>query len=257
MKKILLFISFFIIWYNSIGQSVGISDDNTFTPTSLLHINAKSTFTENIFTCGKDASIFFNVINNGNIGVGISTPTEKLHVNGNLLLTGAFMPNNISGNSGQVLKSNGASAPPSWVGAITTSDIYSVESTARITLTTSWQIITGESITINGLLMGDRILIQYSGNAQILTADLVNVDMAAFVNGVMIAIGGYSRFTLFQDSRVPWQSFASSARYTIPSDGNYTFDIRAIKDTASGVVYVGGNSTSALEGVLIIYVLRN
>lgn len=101
------------------------------------------------------------------------------------------------------------------------------------------------------------MLIQYSGNAQISTLDLINVDIAAFVNGGMIAIGGYSRFTLFQNNRVPWQSFASSARYTIPSNGNYTFDIRATKDISSGTVYVGGNSSSALEGVLIIYVLRN
>jgi hypothetical protein len=45
---------------------------------------------------------------NGNVGVGVASPTQKLHVNGNLRLTGALYDfNNQPGTSGQVLSSTG------------------------------------------------------------------------------------------------------------------------------------------------------
>lgn len=51
----------------------------------------------------------------GKIGIGESNPTEKLDVSGNLKVAGAFMPNNLPGNFGEVLVSNGGGAAPSWV----------------------------------------------------------------------------------------------------------------------------------------------
>ena len=50
----------------------------------------------------------------GKIGIGEPNPTEKLDVFGNLKLSGAFMPNNNSGNSGELLFSNGPGVAPSW-----------------------------------------------------------------------------------------------------------------------------------------------
>jgi hypothetical protein len=49
------------------------------------------------------------------VGIGVNPPTEKLHVVGNFRLQGAFMPNNLPGTAGQVLQSNGANNPPSWI----------------------------------------------------------------------------------------------------------------------------------------------
>lgn len=51
---------------------------------------------------------------NGNVGINQTSPTERLHVNGNFRLQGAFMPNNQAGNTGQVLVSAGASNNPTW-----------------------------------------------------------------------------------------------------------------------------------------------
>ena len=46
----------------------------------------------------------------GNLGIGITTPTERLHVNGNLRLTGAFKDStNSAGIAGQLLTSTGTS----------------------------------------------------------------------------------------------------------------------------------------------------
>jgi hypothetical protein len=45
-----------------------------------------------------------------NVGIGTSTPTERLHVAGNLRLDNAFMPGNQAGAVGNILLSQGAGA---------------------------------------------------------------------------------------------------------------------------------------------------
>ncbi len=57
-----------------------------------------------------------------NVGIGTATPTERLHVAGNLRLDGAFMPGNLPGANGNILLSAGAGVPPVWLpnGAIGT-----------------------------------------------------------------------------------------------------------------------------------------
>ncbi len=49
-----------------------------------------------------------------NVGIGTTTPSQKLDINGNIKISGALMPNNDAGNSGQLLMSGGAGAAPSW-----------------------------------------------------------------------------------------------------------------------------------------------
>jgi hypothetical protein len=50
-----------------------------------------------------------------NVGIGISTPTERLHVAGNLRLDNAFMPGNQPGAVGNILLSQGANVAPVWL----------------------------------------------------------------------------------------------------------------------------------------------
>ncbi len=61
------------------------------------------------------------IVNQANVGVGKSSPTERLDVNGNIRFNGALMPDALSGSSGQLLQSNGAGTSPSWA---TLSSIY-------------------------------------------------------------------------------------------------------------------------------------
>ncbi len=58
--------------------------------------------------------IFFcQIILSQNVGIGTATPAEKLDVEGNLKITGEIKPNGNSGQSGQVLTSDGSGAM-SW-----------------------------------------------------------------------------------------------------------------------------------------------
>jgi trimeric autotransporter adhesin len=50
----------------------------------------------------------------GNVGINKINPTEKLDLNGNFRLSGAFMPNNLAGTTNQVLVSQGTGVAPIW-----------------------------------------------------------------------------------------------------------------------------------------------
>lgn len=50
----------------------------------------------------------------GNVGIANTAPSEKLDVTGNVRFSGALMPNNNAGSSGQFLRSVGSGAAPTW-----------------------------------------------------------------------------------------------------------------------------------------------
>jgi hypothetical protein len=78
----------------------------------------------------------------GNVGIGTTSPTEKLDVIGNIKFTGALMPNNTAGTTGQILTSAGAGVAPTWT---TLSD----KSQANNGLSKS-----GDTIQLGGALTG-------------------------------------------------------------------------------------------------------
>jgi hypothetical protein len=49
-----------------------------------------------------------------NVGIGVASPGQRLDVDGNVQFSGALMPGGISGNTGEVLISQGANTPPVW-----------------------------------------------------------------------------------------------------------------------------------------------
>lgn len=66
------------------------------------------------------AYMTFRDTGGGSIGINNINPTEKLDVVGNIRFSGALLPNNISGTSGQVLTSAGPGNVPTWTTITTT-----------------------------------------------------------------------------------------------------------------------------------------
>ena len=76
------------------------------------------------------------------IGIGSSDASEKLHINGNFRLEGAFMPGNTAGTSGQYLTSAGVGSTPTWT----------TPSTGTITNIATGTGLTGGPITSTGTI---------------------------------------------------------------------------------------------------------
>jgi len=83
---------------------------------------------------------------NGNLGLGVIAPAQKLDVAGNVQFTGALMPAGNAGISGQVLRSNGAGTAPTWVSSTNSlyNNTYMYDQPATISLVTgTYQYIPG------------------------------------------------------------------------------------------------------------------
>lgn len=66
---------------------------------------------------------------NGGVGVGTTTPTQPLDVVGNVKFSGALMPANSAGTTGQVLTSTGAGSAPTWTTPAAATNIYNSNGT--------------------------------------------------------------------------------------------------------------------------------
>jgi hypothetical protein len=84
--------------------------------------------------------------NSGNVGLGTLNPSERLDIAGNISFSGALMPNNLAGTTGQVLTSQGIGVAPIWTNAAT-GTVTSVGLTAPSIFT-----VTGSPITTSGTL---------------------------------------------------------------------------------------------------------
>src|ERR1043165_6166369 len=83
--------------------------------------------------------IFLSIkINAQNVGVGTTTPIEKLDVNGNINVTGTIKANGVDGTANQVLMKNGS-------GALTWGDLCDYKNYAlfRTTGNQTWIVPTG------------------------------------------------------------------------------------------------------------------
>lgn len=68
---------------------------------------------ENYLDFKSDSVVVATFRGDGNVGIGLLTPTDRLHVNGNINLTGTMKVNGSAGTAGQVLTSNGTN-DPTW-----------------------------------------------------------------------------------------------------------------------------------------------
>lgn len=191
-----------------------------------------------------------------NVGIGTSTPSEKLHVNGNLRFDGALMPAGLPGTAGQVLTSQGPGVPPIWTAPSNQASIFKASATRTLITTTTFTIVTGLTQTIT-LTANANVMISTYGSLE--TTSGVNGGSGCitqvFRNGVAIA-------DMFQTLDVMdptgWTStikFWSMTNMISLTPGVHTFTVRARK-YAFDNFYAGGNTTAPNpnEGALIITV---
>jgi len=116
MKKSITILSILLMFIIKINcQNVGISDNTSFVPSSMLHIRPSASYAGSLFSVQNSTGLYaIHATLNCNIGIGTSTPTEKLQVSGNIRFSGALMPNNLAGTSGNILTSSGAGIAPKW-----------------------------------------------------------------------------------------------------------------------------------------------
>lgn len=196
------------------------------------------------------------IAGNGNVGIATISPTEKLHVTGNIRFSNALMPNNLPGNTGDVLISQGAGVAPVWGPAGNVIKSYTATA-SRVTVSSNntYTNIPGLSLTIS-----------------VTTNSLFHINTwgAIETNSASSSGGSGTRTAILRDAVVLAEQtvdIVNNATYTqnvLPwgishhvtlGPGTYTFKVQT-KVYVGSSVYAGGSSTSlANEGSLTILVI--
>ncbi len=200
---------------------------------------------------------------NGNVGIGTTTPAQRLDVSGNLQFSGALMPNGIAGTSGSFLRSTGAGTPPVWTaGGVNVASVNTVESTTNLCVNSgTFTSYPGCTIVLN-LVVGQRVVAFAEAGLMVDnncdgTSDTryANVDVRIAVNGVDFPNGAWLRTSLDNSSAyVVFNGISVIGEYTVPANGAYTFALQARWLSGSGYVISGGDNTSSLQATMVLIV---
>jgi len=199
----------------------------------------------------------------GFVGINTNNPTEQLHVEGNVRFSGALMPNNNPGSAGSVLRSQGAGLPPTWtLPTLSVTNIVSVNSTANLCISgATFTTYPGCSQTLT-LQTGQRVLALAEAGI-IVSNDCSGtssfhrciVDARIAINGNDFPNGAWLRTSLDNDvGYVVFNSITLIGEYTVPANGNYTFEMQARRAGGNGNAVSGGDNSSALQSTLILIV---
>ena len=186
---------------NYFGGNVGIG---TASPTQKLHVNGNARATGVLYgdtgiysdgyitadgniTTYNDLQVDGSAEIGGSTGLGTSSPTQKLHVNGNARVTGAYYDsNNSPGTSGQVLSSTATGTD--WIDAASGSGVISFavsdETTDIATGTGNLTMRMPHGMTLTEVRasvttapVGSTIIIDVNQNgSSIFTTDLLSID---------------------------------------------------------------------------------
>lgn len=132
-----------------------------------------------------------SITGNGRVGIGTVNPTERLDVSGNIRFSGALMPNNNAGTSGQFLRSNGSGNAPTWASptAGMTSSIADNTLNTNFTLSSTTDVaLPGLSRTINAP-NGGKAIVNFYVNAGWLACfgcSAAEVYVTIYVNGAAV-----------------------------------------------------------------------
>jgi hypothetical protein len=209
---------------------------------------------------GNDAGIEplerMRIAGNGNVGIATLAPSEKLHVTGNVRFSNALMPNNLPGNTGDVLISQGAGNAPIWGPAGNVIKSYTATA-SRVTvpsnntytnipgLTLTITVATTSLFHINTWGAIETNSTASSGGSGTRTALLRDAVILTEQTVDIVNNGTYTQNVL------PW----GISHHVVLSAGTYTFKVQT-KVYVGTSVFAGGSSTSlANEGSMSILVI--
>ena len=185
----------------------------------------------------------------GNVGIGNASPSEKLDVTGNIRFSGALMPNNLAGTSGQVLTSAGSGAVPTWTTLAAASTLYSADGSIPASTTRAVSFGSASNLNFDGNTLyidGDNSRIGIGTNSPTMvlnvkstTADALKIEnsgaattTAGVSNIAMInnnsTVGNYTSIT----SRTSANGYASAIEFINVSHTAPTGDIRFVLNNA-------------------------
>ncbi|MGQ9863701.1 MAG: hypothetical protein ACUVRD_04370 [Bacteroidia bacterium] len=205
-----------------------------------------------------------------NVGIGIPNPTQRLDVAGNVQFSGALMPGGNPGAAGDVLRSQGPNQAPVWV-PMAASLVYQgyLPSTGGVCINNpAWTTHPGCSVTLS-LQAGDRVWVWAYGSAMAdndcnglsdavwcIFDTRIAVNNAFFPNGAFTRTGvaTHQIFTSFVNMQV--NGYSLGGVYTVPTAGNYTFELQTSRLMGSGNALTAGDASSALQSSMMVMVFR-
>ena len=188
--------------------------------------------------------------NTGNIGIGTTTPTEKLDVTGNLKFSGALMPNNSAGTAGYFLQSAGAGTPPVWVSSASSS----AWGTTGNTGTTAGTNFIGTTDAVDFVVKTnntEKIRTTSAGRMGINTA---TPTQQLDVNGTIVASGTtYPNYAynsgnriIFGETNIPVNEAGSVAQFGSGSTGRNM--LLAVTKSSTNSSFLGNDGTQTMIG---------
>ena len=196
----------FFIQNNAIGTGLSLSITNPslsfdFSATDLgFFLNYTNTDTSTFDVRANGVLLQWGV-NDGNVGIGTETPTEKLHVSGTSLFTDTLTYDIPSAATGYVLTSQDAIGNSKWQDPTGYGEMGFGDSTRTIALTQNvFSVVTNSNNTLwstaaidlhNVTYSGDSLIIDSAGTYQVnvqLSVEGTNasiIRMGVFINGVL------------------------------------------------------------------------
>jgi hypothetical protein len=196
----------FFIQNNAIGTGLSLSITNPslsfdFSATDLGFFLNYTNGDTSTFDVRADGVLLQWGVNDGNVGIGTETPTEKLHVDGTVLITETLTYDIPSAATGYVLTSQDAIGNSKWQDPTGYGEMGFGDSTRTIALTQNvFSVVTNSNNTLwstaaidlhNVTYSGDSLIIDSAGTYQVnvqLSVEGTNasiIRMGVFINGVL------------------------------------------------------------------------